>query len=65
MLGMEGGGSKARPLEFRGRFVESPAVPKNGSVWKSTKLYGGYTDLATQVPAKELRTIEAFEGKRL
>lgn len=48
----------SRPLQYKGRVLEPPTETSTPYWWKNSKLFLGYTDGATQLPAKDMQVSE-------
>lgn len=53
-----------RPLAYRGRILESAGAVEK-SPWRHTKLFGGYTDPAQQLPARDMVTWQDLQPDAL
>ncbi len=53
-----------RPLQFRGRILQPPAVLDDG-IWRESQLLKGYTELAEQLAAGDMLTVEDVDPEAL
>ena len=56
--------TEVRPLAYRGRIAE-PIGQIQEPVWKNSKLFLGYTDMAEQLPSRDMVTVQDISADAL